>query len=80
MNDLDLLIQGQVTHLSPFSCDLIKVNSRPKQRFDFFQTSWASFEFIVIFFRRKLVDLLIITTRLNDLLIDILSPPLKIRS
>ena len=80
MDYLDLFIQRQVTHLPPFRSDLIQVDSWPEKGLDFFQTSWASFEFIVIFFRRELINFLVISSGLLDLLIDILSPPLKIRS
>ena len=36
MDDFDLLIQRQVTLFPPFSCDLVKINTRSEQRLNLF--------------------------------------------
>ena len=56
VGDLNFFIQGQVTHFSPLSGDLVKVNARPELRLNTLNASWSSFEFLVAYFRRELID------------------------
>ena len=56
VDDLNFFVQRQVTYFSPLSGDLVKFNARPELRLDNFNTSWSSFEFLITYFRRELID------------------------
>ena len=56
VDDLNFFIQRQLTHFSPLSGDLVKVNTRPELRLNNLNASWSSFEFLITYFRRELID------------------------
>ena len=56
VDDLNFFVQGQLTHFSPLSGDLVKVNTRPELRLNNLNASWSSFEFLITYFRRELID------------------------
>ena len=56
VDDLNFFIQGQLTHFPPLSGDLVKVNTRPEHRLNTLYASRSSFEFLITYFRRELID------------------------